>query len=380
MRVGLNLLYLRPDSGGTGRYAVELIPALLEEDPALKITVFVTRAAPSDLQRSQWAGSVRWVCPPIGHGAIPWHLLYAQVNLPAHARARLDVVHGPANTIPLVTPGVRRVMTLHDLAWVHHPDIEPNPARRAMMHTLAVSGARRAHRVITSSAASRDDLVATGGLDPASIDVIPLGVRLDDHAEKTPERALRETHGLGSRRIVLCVAQVRPHKNLEQLVRAAAVLRHDDAVVVIVGAPTRRTDALKALAEELGVSERVRLTGWVSDADLEGLYAAADCFVSPSTHEGFGLTIGEAMGRGVPVACSDIPVLREVAGTAALLFEPADPGAIAERVDRLLADPALAAQLAARGHDRAAALSWQSTARGTLESYRRAQNGAASRG
>jgi glycosyltransferase involved in cell wall biosynthesis len=320
----------------------------------------------------EWASSIRWARAPIGHGAIPWHLLYSQVGIPVRGRGRLDIVHGPANAVPLVTPGVRRVMTLHDVIWIHHPEVEPNPARRAVTHGLAMAGARRAHRVITISRASYEDLVATAGIDPASIDIIPQGVRLSNLAPATPESELRERYRLGSSRLVLCVAQMRPHKNLEGLVRAAARLRHDNAVIVLAGVSTPHGAQVRALVEELGAHDRVRMVGWVSDADLEGLYGAADAFVLPSLHEGFGLPVLEAMARGVPVACSDIPALREVAGPAAVYFDRTDPAAIGVALDRLLHDRDLAGALAECGRERASVRSWQHTARATLETYRRA--------
>jgi glycosyltransferase involved in cell wall biosynthesis len=110
----------------------------------------------------------------------------------------------------------------------------------------------------------------------------------------------------------------------------------------------------------------------VSAADLEGLYALAACFAFPSLYEGFGLPVLEAMARGVPVACSDRASLREVAGSAALVFDPEDPRSIANAVTRLLDDPAEAERLRVAGRAQASRFTWEATARGVLETYRRA--------
>jgi alpha-1,3-rhamnosyl/mannosyltransferase len=110
----------------------------------------------------------------------------------------------------------------------------------------------------------------------------------------------------------------------------------------------------------------------VSDEDLEGLYRAASCLAFPSLVEGFGLPVLEAMRRGLPVACSGTTALPELAGDAALLFDPESTDAIAEAVGRLLADPALRERLAARGRDRAELFSWERTAHGVVETYKKA--------
>ena len=126
------------------------------------------------------------------------------------------------------------------------------------------------------------------------------------------------------------------------------------------------------MSGELGISDDLRIPGWTSDEDLEGLYALAVACVFPSLYEGFGLPVLEAMRRRVPVACSDRSSLPEVAGDAALTFDPEDVGAITAELERLLGDEQLGERLAAAGAGQAARFTWQATAEGTLASYRRA--------
>jgi alpha-1,3-rhamnosyl/mannosyltransferase len=128
----------------------------------------------------------------------------------------------------------------------------------------------------------------------------------------------------------------------------------------------------------LGVEDDVRLIGWIEPDRLEGLYAAATCLVCASLHEGFGLPVLEAMARGVPVACSNTSSLPEVAGDAALMFDPRSTGEIAQALRRLLSDEALRIRLIARGRERAHQFTWERTARLTLESYARASGSGAS--
>ncbi|MEX2031845.1 MAG: glycosyltransferase, partial [Dehalococcoidia bacterium] len=135
--------------------------------------------------------------------------------------------------------------------------------------------------------------------------MVPLGPGAEPSAEPTPEAELRSRFGHGSGPIVLSVGPVRAHKNLESLVEAAPLVkeRNPEATFVLAGGFTGHLEALLGRAAELGVENEVRLPGWVDEADLEGLYRCAACFVLPSLNEGFGLPILEAMRRGVPAAC-----------------------------------------------------------------------------
>jgi glycosyltransferase involved in cell wall biosynthesis len=375
--VGLNLVYLVAESGGSGRYARELIRAMLEVEPDTRITAFVSAELPDDVREAPWAAAIDWVRFPISvtHGP-PWNLaltMGAQWGaLPAiAAKRRLDVVHGLANITPLAGPRVARVVTLLDLIWIHYPQ---TMARRATigMKIVAPTSARRAHRVIAISEAAKRDLIVTLGLHPAKIDVTPLGVNLDEVVAPTAEADLRARLELGDDPVLLCVAQKREHKNLGTLIRALAGLEDDRVRLVLPGSSTPHERELQALAAELGVAERVRFPDWVSDADLEGLYRLATAFVLPSFVEGFGLPILEAMRRGVPVVCSAGTSLEEVAGDAALLFDPRSTVELAAAIERLLGDGELRDDLVRRGHARCRELTWKATARGTLDTYRRA--------
>ena len=126
----------------------------------------------------------------------------------------------------------------------------------------------------------------------------------------------------------------------------------------------------KQAVELLGAGERVRLLGPVAEADLPALYAAARVFVLPSQYEGFGLPVLEAMACGAAVACSNTSSLPEIAGDAALTFDPFDVDAIAAALRRLLSDEPLRAALVQAGYAQAARFSWAKTAAATLAVYR----------
>jgi glycosyltransferase involved in cell wall biosynthesis len=177
---------------------------------------------------------------------------------------------------------------------------------------------------------------------------------------------------------VLSVSAKRPHKNVARLLYAiAAIAPERRPALVVPGYPTPHEDELRELSVRLGVDGSVRLPGWLPAADLEGLYQAAACVVFPSLYEGFGLPVLEAMARGVPVACSTSSSLPEVAGDAALLFDPESVNAIRDAIERLLGDERLATRLRKAGLERAATYTWERTAELTAACYRRALASAA---
>jgi glycosyltransferase involved in cell wall biosynthesis len=373
LRIGLNLVFLGERAGGVGRYATELPGALLQAEPDTELHAFVSRDAPSHLFEQPWAASVRWVTVPVRPAGSPLHLVAQFAALPAIARARsLDVLHSPANTGPVLTPGVASVVSLHDLIWLHRADEwEPSRFVQRRMRMLVEHCVRHADRVFADSRAAAEDFVQTLGLPRERIDVTPLGVRIPEGAPTVAEAELRARLQLGSARVLLCVAQKRPYKNLQALVRALPEL-DGDVLLVLPGSPTEHEAQLRSLADELGVGERVRLVDWMSDEELDALYALSDVFVLPSLIEGFGFPVLEAMARGAPVACSNVSALPEVVGDAALLFDPHNQDELVAALRRILADRALAARLLERGRQRAAEFTWKRAGEASLAGYRRA--------
>jgi glycosyltransferase involved in cell wall biosynthesis len=220
--------------------------------------------------------------------------------------------------------------------------------------------------------------VARLGVAAAKIDVVPLGLGRPAAAAPTPADELRERLSLGRRPVLLSLSAKRPHKNLRGLIEALALIPADRRpVLVLPGYPTPHEAELRRHADERGVAGDVRFLGWTDERDVEGLFAICAAFVFPSFYEGFGLPVLEAMARGVPVACSDRASLPEVAGDAALLFDPDDPAAIAAAIERLVRDPAEAERLRVAGRARAAQFTWQRNAERTIASYERALAAAA---
>jgi glycosyltransferase involved in cell wall biosynthesis len=379
MHVGLNLVFLVPgEQGGMEVYARELLRALPAARPDLRITAFVNREARA--AGGEWDEFADVVEVPVfARSRVQW-VRGEQQLLPGLARrAGIDVLHSLASTAP-ARGRFRRVVTIHDLLYRVVPDAHFGVLGLGM-RVLIPTAAHRSHRVIVDSQSTRADVRRFLHVPQHKLDVVALGVGTTTAGEPEAADVLRERYALGGRRLALSVSAKRPHKNLLRLLEAlAAIPTERRPVLVVPGYPTPYEATLRERAAALGITADLRLLDWVSGPELEGLYALADVFVFPSLYEGFGLPVLEAMRRGVPVACSDRSSLPEVAGDAALLFDPDDAGAITTAIERVLGDRAQAQRLRDAGRAQAQRFTWTATARATAASYDRAMAARASTG
>ena len=362
----LNALFLDPAaSGGPETYMRGLVPALHRERPSARLTVVTTRSGAAALRRARWGewADVREL--PCEDGQRARRTWAEQVLLPRLARRlRADVLHSLASLAP-VRPRVPAAITLHDVTFILRRTFSRTTT--VGMKEIMLRAARRADSLLAPSAATRDEICEVFRLDPATVAVVPHGAGRPPDVEPLPEAELRERHALGAGHVVLCVAAKRPHKNQGLLLRALEHLA-SDVVVVLAGHAEPYEDELRAEAARLGVQERVRFLEFVPDAELEGLWRLAECAAFPTLGEGFGLPVIEAMARGVPVACSDLPVLREVGGDVPHYFAPDDPASAAAAIEAARADTG--ARTA--GPRRAARFTWEESARLHWEAYERA--------
>jgi glycosyltransferase involved in cell wall biosynthesis len=368
--VALNAMFLAPgDSGGPETYLRELVRALADEYPHLRMTVLTTGSGRRALAADGFGDIADLSALPAEEYRRIRRQLAEQLLVPVNARRHgASLLHSVASTAPIWTPGLPSAITLHDVTFMKVPTF--GRVTTWGMSQIVARAAHHADSLITGSAAARDEICGTLGLDPARFTVVPHGVA-EPQAEPAPEGPLRERLGLDRRRVLLCVATLRPHKNQELLIRALPDLP-GDVVLVLAGRHEPYAELLRGLASELGMDERLRLTGYLDASALERLWIMAACAAFPTRAEGFGLPVVEAMSRGVPVACSDIPVLREVGGDVPAYFDPADPASAAAAVNLAMGDQ----ERGDRGRERAGRFSWSDAARGTMEAYERALAGA----
>jgi len=340
--------------GGIGRYIRGLISGF--EAAGLGVTVARARKDPT------LAGPALFTPPH--HPLDPWVVGLEFIRL------RPALVHSP-DFIPPWTGRFRRVITVHDLAFLRWPGIlTPDAARyyRQVFRAVQV-----ADRVIAVSNRTAADLVELAGADPRKVRVV--------YEAAAPDfRPLNlEIVGTWLRRLglepgyLLYVGTIEPRKDLVTLARGYQLLldRYGDKAPPLVIAGGRGwlwEESVQAL-ESVRPGSKVRWLGPAAPEELVYLYNGAAALVLPSLYEGFGLVVVEAMACGVPVVCSDGGALPEVVGDAALMFPVGEAGALADALARILFDRDLARRLGEAGRVRAAQFSWVEAARRTYKIY-----------
>jgi glycosyltransferase involved in cell wall biosynthesis len=377
IRVALNLVFLVPgETGGMEVYARELLPRLAAL-PGIDPVAIVNTVAAQDAD-APWNTVVDAVVAPVDARDRKQWVWGEQRHVPRMATGiGADLVHSLASTGPgRLAGGPPRVTTVHDLHYAVAPDAHFG-LRGLGMRVLVPAAVRASRRIIAISESTRDDVVRVIGTPPHRVDVVPEATTLPPAGSPvTPEHELRRRLALGDGPVLLSMAAKRPHKNVEGLIDALAGIPPERRPLLVVpGYATEHEPALLLHAAARNVADDVRFPGWLPTADVEGLWRMCVAHVFASFYEGFGLPVLEAMARGVPGACSDRASLPEVAGDAALLFDPSDPAAIRGAIERLLGDAALREDFRARGLGRAKCFSWERTAEGTAAAYGRALEG-----
>jgi glycosyltransferase involved in cell wall biosynthesis len=357
-RIGVNALYLIPGGvGGTEIYLRELLGALARIDRDNEYFVFSNLETGEDLVPKQ--ANFLWKPQAVHASFRPARILWEQAVLPLEAsRYRLDVMFNPGFTAPVLA-ACPCVTVFHDLQHQRHPE-HFRWFDLPFWRVLLWASAHRSRRLIAVSEATRGDLLRFYRLKPERVLVIPHGV---EPAFSALDRSHIEA-------FVLCVSTLHPHKNLDRLIRAYA-RRQRNFRLVLAGMRGFFASALESLIAEMGVMDSVQLTGWIPRDKLYRLYERACAFIYPSTFEGFGMPVLEAMAAGIPVACSDIPPLREVGGDAVLYFDPLDESAIAEALERIVTDEPLRKRLAEAGPDRARPFTWERAAEQVIRAVTR---------
>jgi len=285
-------------------------------------------------------------------------------------RAKLDLTHSP---VPLFLPtDGRKIITVCDLFFLERPDLADAQARRNFLKHVGRT-VERADGVITISEFSRGVILDRLRADRDRVRAIPLG--LDPvFFEDLPSQELAATRQALDlpERFLLFVGALEPRKNLTGLVEALSIVhsRLEKIPLLIAGKRGGEYEKVLDRVRRAGLEDKIRFLGYVSDVELRRLYRLATVFVFPSLVEGFGLPILEAMASGLPVAASRTSAMPEVAGEAAVYFDPSRPEDIAEAVIRLLEDGALRQRLVEKGRARGRLFSWTTTARQTLDFYR----------
>lgn len=345
-----------PTPHGIARYAEGLIPALRDAAPGEPISALVSPALPAD---SPLAAGSRTVT------SIPLYGAREQILLPGLLRRLAPrLFHSLTYSVPLAAASPA-IPTIHDLIHLRFAT-RLAPLQAAYYAVVVARAARRAPRVLTVSAATRDAIVERMRVPAERIVVTPLAAEARFHEVRAEDAtAARLRHALPSE-FLLYVGNRRPHKNAAGAVRIRGLLAQAhrlDIALVLVGVSQGDVDPRE---EHVAI----RFLPLLPDADLPGLYRAARAVIVPSLDEGFGLPALEAMAAGTPVVAARRGGLPEVVDGAGILEDPDREEAFAEALARVLTDGGLAEELRARGRERAARFTWLETAQRTLGAYR----------
>lgn len=374
MRIGFEGKVLTVQAGGTGRYAINLLRALLAAPAAIASDIeFVIFTGPQTTQELLHGFAGRY-CERFL--AAKSSLVRALALIPAALRReRIDVFHGLDHVaIPLVGKRGRYVASIHDVIPLKFPHLF-TAKHRFMVRAGLARIAKQADLVIAPSQATREDILAYTPLGKDRVCVIPAGCEPQFAPEADPERLaqVRSRYALPAH-YILALGTLEPRKNLPALLQAFAELRQRRDVnpqlqLVLAGARGWKEGEIFRTFKRLGLEQTVVFPGFIAEHDLPDVYRGATCFAFPSLYEGFGFPVLEAMACGIPVLASNTSSMPEVAGNAALLVDPGDIAAMAEALYRLLYDAALRTELRRKGLIRSRLFTWDITAQKMLDLY-----------
>jgi glycosyltransferase involved in cell wall biosynthesis len=368
VKIALNLLYLIPGVvGGTETYARALITALGRLDEDHEYTVFVNRES-ADLDITPNDNFKRVVCPVIAMQRA-YRYAWEQLVLPAQLhRLNPDIVHSLGYVGP-VASNIPQVVSVHDVNYLGHSGRRTPIGRRAFQFFVEKT-VKRASHVITISNFSRGEIMKHLHVPPEKVSVVYCGAKEQDSsgtALRQESKVLRDI----PQPFMIAFSSLSAHKNIARLMAAFAKISSDvPHSLVLIGHMPEKSSEIKAELQRAG-DHRIHFTGFIPGEDVDGLMKRASLFVFPSLYEGFGLPILDAQEAGVPIACSNVAALPEVAGEGALLFDPLSVDDMAEKLKRALLDADLRESLTKKGTQNAARFSWDKAARETMNIYKK---------
>ncbi len=266
---------------------------------------------------------------------------------------------------------IKLVLTIHDISFNFFPQYIKK-SDLFFLKTLLPRSIRRASKIITVSESERKNIIDYYKIPPEKVDFTYNGVDSEGfswlYSEEEKEN-VRKKYNLPGK-FLLYIGTFQPRKNIPVTIE---ILKNLDLKLVLAGNQKAHNFDRKIdeAIEKNNLHDRVIFPGWIDEEDKPALLQSAECLVFPSLYEGFGIPVIEAMAAGTTVVCSDIPVLREIAGDAALFCNPKNSEDFARNIQKVLSDKELRKKLTEKGKIQAQKFSWQKTAEKTFEMYKR---------
>jgi glycosyltransferase involved in cell wall biosynthesis len=371
MLIGLDAIPLTEPRAGVGHYTFQLALALAAHAPSDEFELAYPSTFPS-INFDEWPPELPPNLKParVRVGSFGRH--WWSLGLPRYVRRRgIALFHGTNYDVPL-WGGAARVLTIHDLSLLSHPETHER-RRVARARRRLPMMARAADAIITPTESVRREVCERLRVAPAKVFAVPEAARAHFSPMKFEEtEGVRRRIGAGED-FLLAVGTIEPRKNLSTLVAAfEEIVRARPSRplrLVIAGGRGWMSEPLFEAFEKSEARASLVLAGYLGDSDLRALYSSCRALVYPSVYEGFGLPPLEAMSCGAPVVAGRTPAVEEVTNGAARLVPPTDASGLARTLLELLDDENARRELAEAGRRRATEFSWERTARMTLEVY-----------
>jgi glycosyltransferase involved in cell wall biosynthesis len=380
MKIGITTFGCDHGKSGIGRYAAEITTHLALNFPDVQFeivgfendkTVFFP-----NLENTKWLTVSSFFEKPLNN--IFWH----QLNFYRLAKSRKwDVAFLPAGNrrLPFFSP-CPTAAVVHDFSALHVSNKYDSRRMFYIKHVLPML-MKRISKIITISSSSRNDIVNYAGISENLIDTIFHGVDHKSFHTNISPKGIKETLSNFSldKPYLLYISRIEhPGKNHLNLIKGFEIFKkktNSELLLVLAGSDWNRAELVHEYAKASEFSSDIRFTGFFPGNQLPTLLAGCEAFIFPSLYEGFGMPILEAMAAGKPVACSDISSLPEVAGDAAILFDPNSIEEISNSILKIVSDERLRNQLKESGLKRAAKFTWTNSALETMESLKKAMRG-----
>ncbi|GAC1361137.1 MAG: glycosyltransferase family 1 protein [Ktedonobacteraceae bacterium] len=378
MRIAIDYTAAIRQGAGIGVYVHSLVDALLAQDVSNRYTLLTSgRASPERPFPSAENVRGKNIFIPDRYLNILWYRMHAPIPATLFTGA-IDIYHGPDFVLPPLGKHVRKAVTIHDLAFLEHPEYAV-PSLAAYLRQVVPEAVAAADVVITVSSEVSRTLIKHFQTPSEKLTVVPPGV--SRHFRRVTDPILLEAtrHKFGLKHpFVLAVGTQEPRKNHAGLIKAfhkAQSRKNGPAMLAIAGGTGWLYEETQRLVQELNIEKKVRFLGRVTDHELITLYSSADVFAFPSFFEGFGIPPIEAMACGTPVVTSNTSSLPEVVGEAALLVDPHNVDEMADALLKLVQDTGLREELRQKGYQRVREFRWEVSAGKLLRIYQRLYEG-----